>query len=128
MNITNENIVPASITFGELLNGLSEDRNYEHLKIILSRSGKCSIEEKFLMVTRSGNYGIVNLLDVDFVDDTIVMLIKDAFSNDQKIFRIDINDLSFRFFLIKWQDIRNMVYSEHEQHITDDDELLELEN
>jgi hypothetical protein len=56
------------------------------------------------MVTTTG-FSLVKIIDIGFQDNVIQLTLMDSFSGTINQFSIDLNDKSFHFLLIPWQDI-----------------------
>ena len=92
-----------SLAFEELAKGLNATGKYSYLQIILSKHSTKGFGENFLMVTRNA-FSVVKLLDLDFADHHVHLLLQDMISGIIKQFSLNIDD-TFRFFLISWRDI-----------------------
>ena len=112
------------LNLDNVLSGMTPSGQFEHLKIILSRViENPHFGQKYLMVTPTA-FGVIKLNDLDLKDGKIILQMQDAYSNLEKQFELDINDTSFKFLLISWNDVKNMVQGD--KNITTDS-LLELE-
>ena len=110
------------ITLDELLAGMKTTDNYDYLKIILTKNANRTIPQEYLMVTQTG-FQVIRLLDVDFGNNGIIMTLQDVQSGMTKKITIDADDQRFKFLLISWQDIQQMVLKENRP----DDGLLEFD-
>jgi len=109
-----------------LLNAMANSDKYSHLRIILSRKSiKGTFPHCFLMVTPS-SFGIVKLLDLDYDADKIVLHLQDIQTEIKSKVFIDIHDKRYKFLLIEWQDILDMVLR-YESTLDGADEMLELD-
>lgn len=110
MQNNNVNITQYSQPFEELCSGLTTSK-YEHLRLILSKNNDLTLGQKYLMVSRN-NFGLVKLHNVDFVNDKIVLDMEEVSNGLRKDVLLDINDTTFKFLLVSWQDIKQIVKSE----------------
>jgi hypothetical protein len=118
-------INPNCTSFEDLLSGLTGSGQYEHLRIIMSRNNNHKFGQTYLYVSKDA-FGKVKLCDIDLIDNHLYIELQDC-SNGLFIHNsIDIADKEFKFLLISWQDIRNMVLNESNTKLNQDD-LLELD-
>jgi hypothetical protein len=66
------------------------------------------------------------LNNVDYKNGIIQMSFTNTFTGDKAEINIDINDEHPEVFIICWDDIKEMVYNESANNVTDD-ELLEFD-
>lgn len=106
---------------------LDNQKDYPHLQIVLSRAGhiKNGIGKKYLMVTPTG-FGIIKLLDLAFDGEYIILNLQDCTDGNQRHIPININDTSFKFLLIYWDNIKDIVMEEILTNNNKDD-MLEIE-
>ncbi len=110
----NSNAKPDSITYDELFSGLSTTGIYSHLQIILHREHTISKPEfgrKFLLVSPN-TFGLVRLNDLYLNDDQICLELEDVFTGILKPFFIPLNDKGFRFILIAWEDVIDIIHQD----------------
>lgn len=113
MNTNEINNDDKRVSEDALLNAMANSDIYSHLRIILSRKAiKGTFPHCFLMVTPS-SFGIVKLLDLDYDADKIVLHLQDIQTEIKSKVFIDIHDKRFKFLLIEWQDILDMVLTNH---------------
>ena len=109
-----------------LLNAMANSDMYSHLRIILSRKAiKGTFPHCFLMVTPS-SFGMVNLLELEYDDDKIVLHLQDVHTEITSRVYLDIHDKRYKFLLIEWQDILDMVLR-YESALKRVDKMLELD-
>lgn len=112
-------------TIDELCEKQLESGKYEHLKIILSKNDNHRFGQNYMYISRSA-FGKVKLIDLDFIDGHLYIELQDC-SNGLFIHNsFDVDDKEFKFLLISWQDIRNMVLTESCTKLSHD-EMLEFE-
>jgi hypothetical protein len=121
----NVNIAQNSSSFKDLFSGLTETGIYSHMRLILTKNNDRRLRQKYLMVSRNA-FGLVRLCDVDFDDNQICIALQDINTGIIKNVYLDINDSSFRFLLISWQDIREIIKGESINKPIEDD-LLDFE-
>ncbi len=122
------NTKPNSITYDELFSGLSSTGIYSHLQILLHREHTITKPEfgrKFLMVSPN-TFGLVRLNDLYLCDDHICLELEDVFSGIAKPVFIPVNDIRFRFVLIAWEDVVDIVHQDNITKSECDNELLEF--
>lgn len=122
---TDLNINQNNISLEELLRGITDSGQYDHLRLILSKNNNRELGQKYLMVCRSG-FQMVKLLDVNFEGNQICMALQDICTGMINRVQLDINDPAFRLILVSWQDIREILNSESFSSPVGD-ELLEFE-
>ena len=120
----NNKMQPNQTTFDELCDELSHGGKYSHLRIILSKNNNREFGQQYLMITPFG-FGVVKLIDVDYNDNKILLDVQDCTNGMIKQLTIDINDNTFSFLLISWDDIRKIVLAEN-KNIFNQDELLDF--
>jgi len=82
---------------------------YSHLRIILSRkSENGTLPQCYLMVTPNA-FGVVELLDINYEDENIIMHLQDVNTGINSKEFLDIYEKRYKFLLLKWQDILDMV-------------------
>ncbi len=110
----NSNAKPDSITYDELFSGLSTTGIYSHLQIILHRKHTITKPEfgrKFLMVSPN-SFGLVRLNDLYLSNDQICLELEDVFTGFSKPVFIPVNEKVFRFVLIAWEDVIDIVHQD----------------
>lgn len=119
------NTQPKQKTLDELIECISNAK-YLHLQLFLSRDGDFShgLGQQYLMVTPS-SFGVVKLIDLDFNDNHIQMVLQDIETGLIKEIFLNIDDKSFHLLLISWDDIIKMVMDERKT-IFNNDEILEF--
>lgn len=125
MNETEQNIYPKSLSIDELFVGMNPDGKYAHLQLILSKNDNRNPGQSFLMVTTSA-FSLVKIIDLTFQDNSILITLMDSFSGVINLFTIDINDKSFQFILIPWQDIID-IHKQTQINWVTESPLLEFE-
>ncbi|MBN1186473.1 MAG: hypothetical protein JXB49_29630 [Bacteroidales bacterium] len=109
-----------------LLNAMADSDKYSHLRIILSRKAiKGTFPHCFLMVTPS-SFGIVKLLELGYDDDKIILHLQDVYTEITSKVYLDIHDKRYKFLLIEWQDILDMVLR-YKSTLEGTEEMLELD-
>ena len=122
-----EEIKSDNSVFERMLSGMTLSGPYSHLKIILSRViGNPKLGQKYLMVS-SSSFGVVILNDIDFMEDKIILHVKDTFYVMEQQFELDVNETGFKFLLISWNDIKSLVRSDNDITASEDETLVELE-
>jgi hypothetical protein len=106
-NVSGNDELSAKITGEELMTGFLQGK-YDHLKIIMSKNTDCRLGQLYLMVTEDA-FGVVKLCDISFNENNIDMVLQDEKSGIVKHVFLDINDNSFKFLLISWDDIIRMI-------------------
>jgi hypothetical protein len=114
-----------SVSFEELLSGITDSGQYGHLRLILTKNDNRRFGQKYLMITPSA-FGIVKLNELNFNDNQIHFELQDITTGFTKQISIDIGDNEFKFLMISWQDIRRMVLADSENKSCHYD-LLEFE-
>lgn len=104
METANKNINPKSPLLKKLIDGLESGSQYQHLRIILSSNDKRTSGQKFLMVSPSA-FGIVKLLDFNVENNHVFFVLQDILTGITEKVSIDIDDDTFRFLLISFDDI-----------------------
>lgn len=120
---------PDSITYDELFSGLSSTGIYSHLQILLHREHTITKPEfgrKFLMVSPN-TFGLVRLNDLYLCDDQICLELENVFASISKSVFIPINDKSFRFVLIAWEDVVDILHEDIGVSNTSKNGLLEFD-
>ncbi len=92
----------------ELLATMDVTDKYDYLKVILSKSKENSLGKKYIMITREA-FGVIRLLNVTFSEPKIILDLENPITGQQRQAHLNIEDSSFKFLLVNWQDIRNMV-------------------
>jgi hypothetical protein len=120
-----KNINPQCPLLKELIDGLESGNKYEHLRIILTKNNNRSFGQKYLMVTSTA-FGVVKLLDLNVGDDQVFLSLQDTNTGIAKKVYIDVDDDSFKFILISWDDIIAMT-RQTKEHIASDSSLLDFD-
>lgn len=124
---TSNNYIPA--TLDELITDMElYPDNYKHLQIILNRHfyTNMNLGQMYLVVNNVG-FGLYRLDDVDYKNGIIQLSFTNPATGNNAEILLDISDKHPQVFLINWQDIEDMVYSEIVFNYSDN-ELLELDN
>jgi hypothetical protein len=115
------------------LDELIDDRQnhpemYKHLQIILNRKidPHPHLGEKYLVVNHNG-FNVYQLNDLDYSNGKIFLTLTNPNTGNNAKISLDVNDKHPEYFLLCWDDIKQMVYAESTCYDTND-ELLELEN
>lgn len=107
--------IPEAITYDDLFSGLSANGIYSHLQIILHREQTIQIPEfgrKFLIVSPN-NFGLVRLNDLYLCDNQICLVLEDVFTGFVEPVFIPVIDKRFRFVLIDWDDVVDIVQQDN---------------
>lgn len=99
------------ITYDDLFSGLSANGIYSHLQILLHREYtilRPEFGQRFLMVSPN-TFGLVKLNDLHLCDNKIFMELEDAFTGVTEPVFIPVNDRTFRFVLIYWEDVVEII-------------------
>ena len=124
MVMRRKNSIRKLITGEELLDAMALTDNFSHLKIFLGYSHEVGIlPQRYLMVSPS-DFGIVKLLDLDYEKEEVVLHLQDDKTKVSSKLYLDIHDNRYKFLLIRWRDITDLVM---EDGTNGDNELLELE-
>ena len=126
MRFQNKKSESPKISGEELLDSMANTNVYSHLRIILShKSHKGTLPQCYLMVCPN-SFGAVELLDINYEDEKVILHPQD-FSRgiDFKVF-LDIHEKRYKFLLIKWQDVLDMVLLESNR-ISNNKNLLEID-
>ncbi len=108
----------------ELLDAMSSTNDYEHLQVFLGYNLEArAIPQRYLMVTPS-YFGIVNLLDLEYEKEKVVIYLQDDKTKVCSKVYLDIHDNSYKFLLLRWSDILDLVLKDSTNK---DNDLLELE-
>jgi hypothetical protein len=124
----NSNAKPDSITYDELFSGLTTTGVYSHLQIILHREHTITKPEfgrKFLMVSPD-SFGLVRLNDLYLCNNHICLELEDLFTGITNPVLIPAHDKGFRFVLIAWEDVVDIV-NQDSIYKTRKDELLDFD-
>lgn len=116
-----------SISLSELVAGMREKGEYEHLRFIFACDKRQMVfgVTEFLFVSMEG-YKKVVLNDLNYFDNAIYMEIRDCKTGRIEKTRIDIDYQDFKFILICWEDIMDMIFTGHKSICLTDD-LMELD-
>lgn len=92
---------------------------YMHLKIFQNRSIDKSSNQNgiFLMVTPD-SFGKVQLLDLNYENDAILLHLKDLQTNLDGNVQIDINTEKQTVFFVNWSDVEEMVIKHKNNNIS----------
>lgn len=113
-------------TVSELLTGIITTERYDYLKIIVSKVEGNPIGKEFLLITRSGFQKVI-LKDLEFGIKGVVIDLMDVQSGFTKKFTFDVHDKRFKFLLISWLDIKEMVTQGNVSNWTENNELLDFD-
>jgi hypothetical protein len=119
------NIKPQSQLLKKLIDGLESGDKFQHLRIILSSKNNRSFRQKFLMVSPSA-FGVVKLLDFNVENNHIYFLLQDIITGIVNKICIDVDDESFKFLLINWNDILTM-HNQTNEDEGNDETLLDFD-
>ena len=125
MRNTDTDINPSCPSIEDLLSGMTSSGQYAHLRLILTKNNNRELRQNYLMVSRSG-FQVVKLIDIEYGKNRICMTLQDISTGMIKNVYLDINDPAFRFLLISWQDIREMMMPDRNTNQGSDD-LLEFD-
>lgn len=108
MSVDNQS-KPNKATLDEICYGLSPDGKYAHLQVFLYRIGSThKIGQQYLFVSKTA-FGKVKLIDINYHKNLIKLELQDSFSGASSQFTLDVNDSQFRFLLIAWEDILDIL-------------------
>lgn len=79
------------------------------MRIILAKNVNGSFGQKYLFVIPSA-FSVVKLLDLNVDDEQVFLSLQDTYTGITKKVPIDVNDTTFHFLLISWDDIINMYH------------------
>ena len=122
MKSPNAHNVARRFSFERLCTGFTDSGEYDHLCIIMSKNENRMLGQKYLMVSRT-SFGVVKLLDVRNYENHICMALQDFSTGTIKNVHLDIDNPTFSFLLISWQDIRGMGMTCHGDKLNHDDLL-----
>jgi hypothetical protein len=125
---TNNSTSEYPATLDELLAEMKHPSGkYRHLQIILNRNDNrwLSIGQKFLVVSNAG-FAVYRLLHIHYADGIIRLELKSMSNGKISIAAFDINNKHPEFFLLCWEDVKQLVFEDNARRIIND-ELLELE-
>jgi hypothetical protein len=110
---------------------------FKHLRVFMSKSGKTDVGDQYLFLGRN-SFGIVQLLDINYQEEKIVIDLLDV--KAQRVFRLPIyiHKRGFQGMFWKLDDVRNMIneaietqvdnhFDEGEYSDKDVTDLLELD-
>jgi hypothetical protein len=125
MPFQNKKLESPQISGEELLDSMANTNVYSHLRIILShKSDKGTLPQCYLMVSPN-SFGVVELFDINYEDEKVILHLQDVSTGiDFKVF-LDIHEKRYKFLLIKWQDVLDMVLLESNR-TRNDKNLMEL--
>lgn len=108
-------------TIQELLNEMKSGR-YKHLQVILNRNDNrgLGLGQEYLTVSRNG-FGLYRLQDINYSAGTIQLELKSMTSDELACVSMDINAQHPKYYLLSWEDIKQMVYAEDIRYETDAD-------
>lgn len=126
------------LTVDEFMDAYADNREgYRHLQIFLTKTGSVNFGDYYLMLGRN-SFGIVQLIDIDYQDEKVLLDLLDTKAN--KVFKlpIDIHRRGFQGMFWKLADIREMIrefdktetdcHSDENKHSDKDiEDLLELD-
>ena len=116
-----------SISLSRLIGGMRENGEYEHLMFIFKNNPKeiAFGKDEFLLVSSEG-YRKVVLNDLNYQNNKLYMEIRDCKTGRIEKTVIDINNKDFKFILISWEDILQLIFSDCHSALMSED-LLELD-
>lgn len=105
---THNNSYERKPTIQELLDDKSG--KYTNLQIILNRKDNRSLGlgQEYLAVNNIG-FGVYQLNDIDYSDGIILLTLTNISNGNRVEITMDINDEHPQYFLICWEDIKQMV-------------------
>ena len=112
----------------ELFVGIKDKAGrYKLLQLIVNPNDarRLKLGQDYLVITNNW-FGIYELENFDYSEGKIQMKLKSNTSDDVTCVTMDTSNQCPMFFLIRWNDIKQMVYEDAVHHIIND-ELLELE-
>jgi hypothetical protein len=116
-------------TIDELINNMTNAPDkFNHLKILLHREHtrfEPEFGRKYFYVS-STSFGLVKLNDLLFDDNCIKLVLEDGFTGKSETLTIDVNDKSFQFLMISWEDVQYILCQDKNTCCTQND-LLEFE-
>lgn len=99
----------------DLINQMTKSpENYLHLQVFLHREHTILepvFGRKFLFMSPN-SFGLVKVNNLITEGNSIYMILEDAFTHQVAPFKIDVNDKSFKFLLIAWEDVLDIVHQE----------------
>ncbi len=100
-------------TLEELLSGMTLIGRYAHLKIILTHKAghRQDVGGLYLFVSQY-DFTIVRLVDLYYESNFIHVFINEIFTNKQITHTLDIHDTRFKFLLMFWDDIKDLIERE----------------
>lgn len=125
METANNNINPKRPLLKKLIDGLESGSQYQHLRIILSSIGNRTFGQKFLMVSPSA-FGVVKLSDFNVENNYVFFVLQDIMTGIVNKICINVDDESFKFLLINWNDIITM-HHETNKYEEFDETLLDFD-
>jgi len=123
----NDNLFPA--TLDELIMNMELfPDEYKHLQFILNRpKNLCTDFGQMYMVVNQDGFGLYRLDNIEYKEGIIFFSFTNPETENTAEFRIHINNKHPNVFLVNWEDIEDMVYSELSSTFNDK-ELRELGN
>lgn len=113
----------------ELITQISNaPEDFTHLQIILHRAQtrlEPEFGRKFLFISHD-SFGLVKLNDLSVENNYVHLVLEDASTGQSSAFTFDINDKSFQFLMIAWEDVQDIYFHDKNTSFTCND-LLEFE-
>ena len=125
MKSAEPNIKPQRQLLKKLIDGLESGDKFQHLRIVLSSNENHSVGQKFLMVSPLA-FGVVKLIDFNVENNQIYFLLQDIITGVVNKICIDVDDESFKFLLINWNDIITM-HHQTDENEGNDETLLDFD-
>jgi hypothetical protein len=101
---------------------------YHHLKIFLRHENTTCIPdfgEEYLVVNGNG-FGVYSLNDIDYNDGRIVLSLTERDTKLPALITLDVDDKQPNIHLIRWHDVKEMVYAESTYTRLNIEDLLEI--
>jgi hypothetical protein len=105
----NKNINTKRPLLKKLIDGLESGSQYQHLRIILSSNDNRTSGQKFLMVSPSA-FGVVKLLEFNVENNHVFFVLQDILTGIIEKVSINVDDDTFRFLLISFDDIITLTH------------------
>lgn len=101
----------SNISLSKLLSGLKDQGEFAYLRFIFKNNPEEVVfgKEEFLLITMQG-YRKVVLNDLNYSDNKLHMEIRDCKTGRIEKTTIDINHSGFKFIMISWTDLQEMIF------------------
>ena len=102
--------------------------DFTHLQILLHRAHtrlEPEFGRKFLFISHD-SFGLVKLNDLSVENNYLHLVLEDASTGQSAPFTIDINEKSFQFLMIAWEDVQD-IYSHDKNTSCACKDLLEFD-